>query len=82
MLKQDLTLQILKQTGHYLQEKITKVIALMKDQLGGQIMKEFVGLRAKTYTYLKYNHHENKKDKGRKKFFIKRKLKFEIIKSV
>ena len=82
MLKQDLTLQILKQTGHYLQEKITKVIALMKDQLGGQIMKEFVGLRAKTYTYLKYNHDEDKKAKDRKKFFIKRKLKFEIIKSV
>ena len=23
----------------------------MKDKLGGQIMKEFVGLRAKTYSY-------------------------------
>ena len=29
-------------------EKIKKVITLMKDELGGQIMKGFVGLRAKT----------------------------------
>ena len=28
-----------------------KVIRLMKDELGGQIMKEFVGLRAKIYSY-------------------------------
>ena len=31
--------------------KNKKVIVLMKDQLGGQIMKELVGLRAKTYQF-------------------------------
>ena len=29
-------------------EKSEKVIGLMKDEIGGQIMKEFVGLKAKT----------------------------------
>ena len=32
----------------------------MKDQLGGQIMKTLVGLRAKTYCYLKDNTNEDK----------------------
>ena len=53
----------------------------MKDELGGQIMKEFVGLRAKTYSYLKDNNDEDKKAKGTKKCVIKRKLKFENYKN-
>ena len=32
--------------------KNKKVIGLIKDELGGTIMKKFVGLRAKTYSYL------------------------------
>ena len=47
----------------------------MKDELGGQIMKTFVGLRAKTYSYLIDNNEEDKKAKGIKKFVIKRKVK-------
>ena len=55
-----------------------KVIRLMKDELGGTIMKKFVGLRAKTYSFL---IDENKEAKLRKKCLIKRKLKFEDYKN-
>ena len=60
--------------------KNRKVIGLMKDELGGKIMKEFVGLRAKTYSYLKDNNDEDKKTKGTKRCVIKRKLKFQDYK--
>ena len=33
-------------------EKNKKVIGLMKDELGRKTMTKFVGLRAKTYSYL------------------------------
>ena len=49
----------------------------MKDELGGKILKEFLGLRAKTCSYLKDNNDEDKKAKGTKKCVIKRKLKFQ-----
>ena len=48
----------------------------MKDELGGKIMKKFVGLGAKTYSYLIDDGSEDKKAKGTKKCVIKRKLKF------
>ena len=48
-------------TGKYI-----KVIGLMKDDLGGKIMTEFVGLRSKTY-YLIDNGSSDKKATGAKK---------------
>ena len=51
-----------------------KVIGLFKDELGGKIMKEFVGLRAKTYAYLMDDDSEHKKAKGTKKCVIKREI--------
>ena len=54
-----------------------KVIGLMKDELGGKIMIKFVGLKAKTYSYLIDDSSEVRKAKGTKKCVIKRKLKFE-----
>ena len=49
----------------------------MKDELSRKIMKKFVRLRAKTYSYLIDECSEDKKTKGTKKFVIKRKLKFK-----
>ena len=44
-------------------------------------MKEFVGLRAKTYAYLMDDDSEKKKAKGIKKCVIKRILKFNHYKN-
>ena len=56
--------------------KNKKVIGLMKDELGGKIMTEFVALRPKTYSYITDDCEEDKKPKGIKKCVIKRMLKF------
>ena len=44
-------------------------------------MIKFVGLRAKTYIYLKDDVSEGKKARGTKKCVIKRKLKFRSYKN-
>ena len=60
--------------------KNKKVIGLMKDELDGKILAKFVGLRAKTCSYLIDDGSEDKKVKGIKKCVIKRKLKFQNYK--
>ena len=52
--------------------KNKKVIGLMKDELGGEIITEFIALRPKTYSYLTDNDKIDKKAKGTKKYIIKR----------
>ena len=56
--------------------KNKKKIGLMKDELGGKIMEEFVGLRPKCYSYLMNDGKVDKKAKGIKKCVIKRCLIF------
>ena len=56
--------------------KNKKVIGLMKDELGGRIIREFVALRLKPYSYLTDECKEDKKAKGTKKCVIKRVIKF------
>ena len=60
--------------------KNKKVIALMKDELGGEIMTEFVVFRPKTDSCLTDDCKEDKKAKGTKKCVIKRRLKFNDYK--
>ena len=60
--------------------KNKKVIGLMKDELGGKIMIEFVALRPKSYSYLMDDGGSDKKAKGTKKCVIKRRLMFNVYK--
>ena len=60
--------------------KNKKVIGLMKDELGGGIITEFVALRRKTYSYMTDEFIEMKKAKRTKKCVIKKMLKFEDYK--
>ena len=57
------------------------VIGLMKDELGGKIITEFVALTPKTYSYLTDDCKEDKKAKGTKKCVIKRMIKFNDYKN-
>ena len=61
--------------------KNKKVIGLMKAELGGRIMTEFVALRPKTYSYLTDDFKQDKKAKGTKKCVIKRMIKFDDYKN-
>ena len=61
--------------------KNKKVIGLMKDELGGRVITEFVALRPKTYSYLTDDWKEDKKAKGTKKCVLKRMIKFDDYKN-
>ena len=58
-----------------------KVIGLMKDELGGKIIMEFVTLRPKTYSYLTDDGKGDKNAKGTKECVIKRMIKFNDYKN-
>ena len=51
----------------FLMGKNKKKIGFMKDELGGRIMCEFIGLRPTSYAYLMDDDSINKKAKGTKK---------------
>ena len=57
-----------------------KVIGLMKDELGGDIITEFVALRPKAYLYITNDVIEMKKAKGTKKCVVNKMLRFEDYK--
>ena len=61
--------------------KNRKVIGLMKNELGGQIMKKFVELQRKTYSYLKDNDDDYKNAKDTKRCVVKRRPNFQDYKN-
>ena len=62
----------------YIAEDVNK-----RFELGRHIMKEFVGLRTKSSSYLKDNNDEDKKSKRQQKSVsIKENLSFKILKNV
>ena len=58
-----------------------KVIGKMKDENGGVIMTEFVGLRAKCYSFINEAGIEVKKDKGIPKSVVQHSMQHEHWKS-
>ena len=60
--------------------KNKKVIGLMKDELGGKVMKEFISLRPKMYSY-RVGKTEPKKCKGIKKCVVKKIITFDDYKN-
>ena len=58
-----------------------KVIGLIKDELGGKIMTEFVALRPKSYAYRKLDNKEDKRCKGIKKCVVKKTIGFNDYKN-
>ena len=61
---------------------IKKVLGMFKDEAGGKVIDEFVGLRAKLYSYEMLEGEESKKCKGIKKSVVKKSISHEDYKSV
>ena len=63
-----------------IQGKNKKVPGMMKDEAGRKIIEEFVGLRAKLYSYKMFEGKTEKKCKGIKKSIIKNNISFDDYK--
>ena len=58
-----------------------KVLGMFKDEAGGKIIDEFVGLRAKLYSYKTLDGEESKKCKGVKRLVVKNSITHEDYKN-
>ena len=58
-----------------------KVIGMFKDEAVGKVIDEFVGLRAKLYSYKMFEGEESKKCKGIKKSVVKKSIEHEDYKN-
>ena len=57
-----------------------KVLGRFKDEVGGKVIDEFVGLRAKLYSFKMFEGEETKKCKGVKKSVVKKSITHEDYK--
>ena len=57
-----------------------KVLGMFKDEAGGKVIDEFVGLRAKLYSYKMFEGEESKKCYGIKKSVVKKSIAHEDYK--
>jgi len=58
-----------------------KVIGQFKDEAAGALIKEFISLRSKMYSYIKDDDDNSKTAKGIKKIVIKKDIKHEDYKT-
>ena len=61
--------------------KNKKVIGLVKDELGGEFITEFIALRPRTFSYLTDNDKIDKKAKGTRKCVVNKMIKFHDYKN-
>ena len=80
ILKKGFILQIINQKDHWLEGNLKKVIGFTKNELGGKIMKEVVGLQAKNY--LIDDSSEDNEAKDTKRVSQKESLNLKIMKTV
>lgn len=71
-------------TSNYIEDnvhgipKVNEAVVLkLKDEMGGEIISEFVGLRAKLYSYKMKNEKQIKKLRGCKSCIIDKKITFD-----
>ena len=58
-----------------------KVLGMFKDEVKGETIDEFIGLRAKLYSYKMFEGSENKRCRGIKKKVIKNNITYEDYKN-
>ena len=58
-----------------------KVLGMFKDEAGGKVIDEFVGLRAKLYSYKMFEGKESKECKGVKKLVVEKSITHEDYKN-
>ena len=60
-MKITITVVIIRKIIRYIRQRIKTVVGKFKDEMAGQSVVEFVGLRPKIYSFITINNDANKK---------------------